>query len=788
MPVGQEEGSRAYIDVLQGNFQRNCDFLSNKYLFDLVFDRSILEGRPTSWVPFVAGGRPLIGDGVSSAMDPVHLVLLGFLTKASFLCRLEIEKLVYFSLGLIFLLWISRLFGFRWPVGLAIALIYYTSYYPLGGHSEYMFFLPAAVVAALIFAWEKSRRNALICRWAILSLSMALSWYVLLSDFPAICALIVAGWLVANFVFPPPQSVRKKFFLHESLLFAAVFGTAALLSLPKFLPLFRYLQETTRYNSYQCQEISFSVPFFLSQLKSFLPRFLFITFPPGAFIAALALVFPAPSRELKKLKFFSISLLISGFLFHCGAFNPLIILFKWNTKLSQFWPLMTLATMGFIIGGLRILVSPPGSKFWFRAASALIISCFIVSLLGRPLLKPSFYAESFGGILVLALMLGASFLFGPSKKSDPKPANVSSLPQEVVGAVTILLVIVSVSGSGLTRIFSWYPATKYFYHPLYPDQPTLRFNDPLPEKYRTHYLEPEIKDCGNLFRITGFVPDVKSIFFGGFLYPNHSCVWRYFDAGGIYSLFSKNYSELVARINQDCPDEDGKRLNSKVPPIISKLDPLLRYLSLKYLISAIPLDSPLIELKRKVVAPVTYDYWINPQSLFKTLYVYALKRPIPRFFSPTKIVRVRSQDVLTAMSELSGEEFPVVLARSEFYQLNDSVRSIPPLQYALVRDDLDRLMFEIRANKESYLIINDNFLPGWKAWLDGKRIPIEKANYAFMAMRIPPGTHRLTVKYRPAGLSAGLFIAGLTFSATIISLFLERRRRKKKGSQLPCFP
>lgn len=63
------------------------------------------------------------------------------------------------------------------------------------------------------------------------------------------------------------------------------------------------------------------------------------------------------------------------------------------------------------------------------------------------------------------------------------------------------------------------------------------------------------------------------------------------------------------------------------------------------------------------------------------------------------------------------------------------------------------------------LVFSDPLYPGWQVWVDGVTVPVWRANYAFSAVFLPAGEHRIERVYRPASLLLGLL-------GTLISLGL----------------
>lgn len=70
------------------------------------------------------------------------------------------------------------------------------------------------------------------------------------------------------------------------------------------------------------------------------------------------------------------------------------------------------------------------------------------------------------------------------------------------------------------------------------------------------------------------------------------------------------------------------------------------------------------------------------------------------------------------------------------------------------------------------LSVSDTYYPGWKAYIDGVKTPILKANYAFRAVYVPPGAHTVRFIFDPLSFKIGLTVS----IASLIASFLFIRR------------
>lgn len=70
------------------------------------------------------------------------------------------------------------------------------------------------------------------------------------------------------------------------------------------------------------------------------------------------------------------------------------------------------------------------------------------------------------------------------------------------------------------------------------------------------------------------------------------------------------------------------------------------------------------------------------------------------------------------------------------------------------------------------LYLSDVYYPGWKAFIDNQKAEIYKANYAFRAIYLPPGSHEVRFVFDPESLGLGFIIS----IGSIITMLLSLRR------------
>lgn len=97
--------------------------------------------------------------------------------------------------------------------------------------------------------------------------------------------------------------------------------------------------------------------------------------------------------------------------------------------------------------------------------------------------------------------------------------------------------------------------------------------------------------------------------------------------------------------------------------------------------------------------------------------------------------------------------------------------ALPTNSVEVVRYGIQDLEMKVQASGNNLLFISEAYYPkGWKAYLDGKEIPIYRVNYLFRGVLIPPGTHTLTMRFEPESFALGKTISLSTNILLVVAL------------------
>jgi len=83
----------------------------------------------------------------------------------------------------------------------------------------------------------------------------------------------------------------------------------------------------------------------------------------------------------------------------------------------------------------------------------------------------------------------------------------------------------------------------------------------------------------------------------------------------------------------------------------------------------------------------------------------------------------------------------------------------------IMEEGPNRVSVSVDAGAAGWLVLLDNYYPGWRARVDGRPVAIHPANYAFRGVPIEAGAHSVEFTYAPASLRWGAVISFLALAA-----------------------
>ena len=97
----------------------------------------------------------------------------------------------------------------------------------------------------------------------------------------------------------------------------------------------------------------------------------------------------------------------------------------------------------------------------------------------------------------------------------------------------------------------------------------------------------------------------------------------------------------------------------------------------------------------------------------------------------------------------------------------------------------DELTFQARASAAGLVVFSETYEEGWRAYVDGERVPILRTNHALRGVAVSAGTHTIEMRYEPTSLTVGLWTSGITSMAVLGMLGMAAGKLLRDGWRPP---
>ena len=151
-------------------------------------------------------------------------------------------------------------------------------------------------------------------------------------------------------------------------------------------------------------------------------------------------------------------------------------------------------------------------------------------------------------------------------------------------------------------------------------------------------------------------------------------------------------------------------------------------------------------------------------------------RVLPRVFLPHRVRYEQTDDAVLRGMKMTADFAETAWITVPHYKPHEIANG--PGTLVTRREGL---AYEIDADleRDAWVVISDSKWPGWRAYIDGRRVETHYANHAFIGLFVPKGRHQLRVVFHPEAFTRGRNIS----LATVVGLgvfFALRRYRLQK--------
>ena len=282
------------------------------------------------------------------------------------------------------------------------------------------------------------------------------------------------------------------------------------------------------------------------------------------------------------------------------------------------------------------------------------------------------------------------------------------------------------------------------------------------------FLEEKTKTDGEIFRV--YAQSAKKVQ-PSVLYPNISSVFGLQDIRFLLALGEKRYFEFLEKI-VGVPTEEVSTIRFTGDYPTSLDNKYFDLLNVKYFI--IPSEFEISDN----VGEIVYN---------KEVKIIKNKNYLPRVFIVQKAVESSKSDVFAKLKKNDFDfKKEIVIENDTKNKLTESPTDTSSTDSiaTITNYDDERVDIETQTNKHGYLVLSDQYYPGWKAFIDGKETEIFPTDYVFRSIKITKGTHAVSFIYDPLSYQAGKWISLASLFFLIILFLFEKTIPFKKKKNL----
>jgi hypothetical protein len=121
----------------------------------------------------------------------------------------------------------------------------------------------------------------------------------------------------------------------------------------------------------------------------------------------------------------------------------------------------------------------------------------------------------------------------------------------------------------------------------------------------------------------------------------------------------------------------------------------------------------------------------------------------------------------TVLEQVEGKKALVCATKTDLREPTDELR--------VLTTECNQTGVKVKIDHDGYLVLSDQFYPGWHAYIDSKPTTIYAANGFTRAVQIPPGEHLVEFKYEPESFTLGCILAALAGLLACYLFVIEKK-------------
>lgn len=262
----------------------------------------------------------------------------------------------------------------------------------------------------------------------------------------------------------------------------------------------------------------------------------------------------------------------------------------------------------------------------------------------------------------------------------------------------------------------------------------------------------------------------------GYISSDIPLFYGLYSPDGVGSMYIRRYGELVTYMQNKGKMEQIPRIETRINPSTKSLFTntdtyMLRFMQIDGIKYVVKLKNETDPEGMNVDNGLTSFpiVWQN-----NTWQIFSYADVLPRiFWTDEYAVGKNDKDTLSKTFDFTQNPRRIVLEKNP----NISIDKNSSGSVKLITYQPQRIVLKTSATGNGLVFISDTYTNGFEAFVDGKKTPILRADYAFRAIAVPKGFHTVVFSYNRIPEIIMLITSGIILLGVLGSIIFARKRK-----------
>ncbi|MFZ6032405.1 MAG: YfhO family protein [Melioribacter sp.] len=169
---------------------------------------------------------------------------------------------------------------------------------------------------------------------------------------------------------------------------------------------------------------------------------------------------------------------------------------------------------------------------------------------------------------------------------------------------------------------------------------------------------------------------------------------------------------------------------------------------------------------------------LTPIYQSQNTFVYENQTALPRLYFVDTVEIRKPIEILKAVAndEFDPREKAFIESGNLEVDGTDTTTSLTITSYSD-----EKITAKTATSGDNFLVFCTTYLPGWKAFVDGKKTETYKTNHAFIGIVVPEGSHEIEFIYKPdsfvVGKNLSLILNILLFASIAVTIIFTKKKK-----------